>query len=136
MFGEGTRGRILRGTAEAVAKHGVEGTTVQKVLEASETSRRTFYKYFGNLSDALDGLYDVAVQLVRATVEMAVAGEPIPERKLVRALDAYLDLQEVGGALITTLQAEALRPGSALGARRERLIDELVALFDEVRGSR
>ncbi len=130
MFGEGTRGRILRGTAVSVSRRGVRDITVQHILEASEVSRRTFYKTFQSAEDALDALFEVSTRMFAGSIHMAAAGEPDPLRRIICAVDAYLDLQQVGGRLIMELQFESIRPDSLLGPRRERLFDMLVELFD------
>lgn len=130
MFGEDTRGRLLKGTASALVRHGVDGCTVQHILDAAGVSRRTFYRWFRDRDDALDGLYELSIALVRGTLQLAIAGESDALGRLVGALDAFLDLQITGGNLIRVLQAEALRPDSRLAPRRQALLDEVVALFD------
>ena len=111
MFGEGTRGQILKGTAQVVARQGVRGCTVQDVLDASNVSRRTFYKQFGSMEAALDGLFEVATAVLPATIEVAVASASTPVEQLERAREPRL--------------ADAGRPPDRdhLGARRERALD-------------
>lgn len=46
--GEATRSRIVRVAAELVAAHGVDGTTLDDVMEASRTSKSQIYHYFAN----------------------------------------------------------------------------------------
>ncbi len=130
MFGVDTRGRLLKGTASALVRHGVDGCTVQHILDAAGVSRRTFYRWFRDRDDALDGLYELSIELVRGTLQLAIAGENDALGRLVGTLDAFLDLQITGGNLIRVLQAEALRPDSRLAARRHALLDEVVSLFD------
>ncbi|MEZ4265724.1 MAG: TetR/AcrR family transcriptional regulator [Myxococcota bacterium] len=130
MFGTDTRGRLLKGTAAAVVRHGVDGSTVQHILDAAGVSRRTFYRWFSDRDDALDALYEVSIALVRGTLQLAIAGESTALGRLIGALDAFLDLQITGGNLVRVLEAEALRPDSRLAARRAALLDEVVALFD------
>ena len=129
MFGADTRGRILRGTAVAVAHRGVRATTVQHILDAAEVSRRTFYKFFKSAEDALGALFEVSTNLFAGTIQMASSAETEPMERIVSAVDAYLDLQQVGGRLIMELQLESLRSDSELAPRRERLFDMLVDLF-------
>ncbi len=109
MFGEGTRGQILKGTAQVVARQGVRGCTVQDVLNAASVSRRTFYKQFNSMEDALDGLFEVATAVLPATIEVAVASASTPVEQLERALDAFLNIQQLGGRLVIELHAEAMR---------------------------
>lgn len=129
MYGDGTRGRLLRGAAEAAWRHGVHACTVQHVLETSDLSRRTFYKHFRSIEDVLDALFEVSTSLVLRTITDAAHTAEEPMERLIAGLDAYLELQAVGGRLIRELQAEALRPHSTLFPRRVMLMDALVELF-------
>ncbi len=131
MFGTGTRGKILRGTALAASRLGVQNITVQAILDAAGVSRRTFYKFFRDTEDALDALFEVSTQMLAGTIQMAVAGESEPIAKIEAAVDAYLELQQVGGRLIMELQAESIRPDSQLAPRR----DKLLAMFSDLIGS-
>lgn len=131
MFGSGTRGDILRGTALAASRLGVQNITVQAILDAAQVSRRTYYKFFRDTQDALDSLFEVSTQMLAGTIQMAVAGKDEPIAKIEAAVDAYLELQQVGGRLIMELQAESIRPDSQLAPRR----DKLLAMFSELIGS-
>ena len=50
--GEATRARIVQAAAELVAARGVDGTTLDDVMEASRTSKSQIYHYFAD-KDAL-----------------------------------------------------------------------------------
>ncbi|MCB9787124.1 MAG: TetR/AcrR family transcriptional regulator [Deltaproteobacteria bacterium] len=63
-------------TAAAVVRHGVDGCTVQHILDAAGVSRRTFYRWFRDRDDALDALYEVSIALVVGTLQLSVAGRP------------------------------------------------------------
>jgi AcrR family transcriptional regulator len=130
MFGDDTRGQLLKGTAQVVARKGVRGCTVQDVLDAASVSRRTFYKQFNSMEDALDGLFEVATAVLPATIEVAVASASSPVEQLERALDAFLNIQQLGGRLVIELHAEAIRPDSLLAERRESIISGLIAHFE------
>lgn len=129
MFGTGTRGKILRGTAQAASRRGVQNITVQAILDAAGVSRRTFYKAFRDTEDALDALFEVSTQMLAGTIQMAVAGESEPMAKIEAAVDAYLELQQVGGRLIMELQAESIRPDSKLAPRRDALLEMFADLI-------
>jgi AcrR family transcriptional regulator len=129
MFGTGTRGRILRGTAQSVVKRGVRGCTVQNILDAAEVSRRTFYKFFDSAEDVLDALFEVSTRMLAGTIQMAAEEADDPIERIERAVDAYLELQEVGGRLTLELHCESMRPDSQLGPRRARLMNMLVELL-------
>lgn len=44
--GEATRSRVIQAAAELVATRGVDGTTLEDVMEASRTSKSQIYHYF------------------------------------------------------------------------------------------
>jgi AcrR family transcriptional regulator len=46
--GEATRSRIIQAAAELVAARGVDGTTLEDVMEASRTSKSQIYHYFAD----------------------------------------------------------------------------------------
>ena len=134
MFGEGTRGRLLRATAVAVSRHGTRSCTVQLILEEAGLSRRTFYKTFKSLEDALNALFEVSVAFLTTIVQQAVASADTPLERVMGAVDAYLDLQIVGGPLIIALQREAMHADSPLAAHRGRLIEEFARLLEQELG--
>ncbi len=131
-----TRMRILDGTARVAVEHGLRAMTVEQVLRAASVSRRTFYLYFHNKEDAFLALYERVVGDLVEAVRGAVEDTADPTQKLFAGIDAYLDFQLAGGALVSLLQAEAANPASILSPLRERVVDELVAMTDdEVRRS-
>lgn len=129
MFGEDSRGRILRATAAVVSRNGVRGITVQDILDQAELSRRTFYKYFANTEEALGQLFEVSIDLIRAQIQHGVESAGTPIDQLLNAFDAFLDLHVVGGRLFVALHREALMPDSPLATHRHELMQELVDLF-------
>lgn len=129
MFGEDTRGRLLRASAIAVSRHGTRACTVQHILDEAKLSRRTFYKTFTSLEDALHDLYEVAVRVLKHTMNSAVARARTPLGKVIAALDTYLELQVLGGPLIIALQREAMHDGSPLFVHRHELIQSFVELI-------
>lgn len=131
MFGDDTRGRLLRATAVAVSRHGTRSCTVQHILDEADLSRRTFYKTFGSLEDALNNLYQVSVRVLDQTMQTAVERARTPLGKVIAALDTYLEMQIIGGPLITALQREATNDDSSLAVHRDALVDNFVALISK-----
>lgn len=131
MFGEDTRGRLLRATAAAVAVHGTRACTVQHILDEAQLSRRTFYKVFSSVEDALHDLYEVAVRVLKHTIESALARARTPLGRVIAALDTYLELQVLGGPLIIALQREAVHEGSPLATHRRALFQSFVGLIQQ-----
>lgn len=131
MFGEDTRGRLLRATAVVVSRHGTRACTVQHILDQADLSRRTFYKTFSSLEDALNALYQVSVRVLDQTMRAAVQRARTPLGKVIAALDTYLEMQIIGGPLITALQREATYTNSPLAEHREALVDHFLELIEQ-----
>jgi AcrR family transcriptional regulator len=130
MFSDDTRGRLLRAAAIAVARHGTRTCTVQHILDEAELSRRTFYKAFSGLEDALNTLYEVSVDVLNQTITRAVQREGSTFDRIMAAIDSFLELQLVGGPLIIALQREAMHNDSRLSLHRHRLVDSFVELIE------
>ncbi|MCR5299588.1 MAG: TetR/AcrR family transcriptional regulator [Erysipelotrichaceae bacterium] len=61
-----TKKRIDEAFTALVAEHGYENVTVAMIMERADVSKTTFYRYFRNKSDVMDGhyrrLYDAAFE--------------------------------------------------------------------------
>ena len=128
---QATRARILSGASEVLVELGVRDTAVRDILERASVARRTFYQYFRSIDQVLDTLYEQALTELFQQVSAALAASEDPRDKIVSFIEAYLDFQEAGGALLILLQAEAVRPESPLAARRDRALDALVQIIDQ-----
>lgn len=124
------RERLVRATERVIEQQGVRGATVQLVLDEAGISRRTFYRVFRNLEDALVALFDDRVGRFAASMHEVVSATSDPLLKVRNAIDTYLDLQVSGGRVIIELQTEAARPESALGPRKDALVETIIRLFD------
>lgn len=131
MFAEDTRGRLLRASAVAVSRYGTRACTVQHILDQAGLSRRTFYKTFSSLEDALHALYEVAVQVLRQTMDNAVLHARTPLGKVIAAFDTWLQMQIIGGPLITALQREAMHTDSPLAVHRDGFIRSVKELMEQ-----
>lgn len=126
-----TRERIVAGARDVLAAAGLGATTVQHVLERAGVSRRTFYAYFAGKEDVVRAVYEACTADLVDRIRVAIRDAEDPPRKVTDAMRAYLRFQEEGGALLMHLQAEAVRPESALAPRRRATLDALVSLVDD-----
>ena len=124
-----SRGQILLGAATAFGARGFEATSVEDILSAAKVSRRTFYRFFRSKEDVFEQLFEAASIMFVQAIRAAAASGGAPEETLSRCLDAYLELPQRAGPLFKVFHGEASRPGSPLYARRERVIDEIVAML-------
>lgn len=47
------RDRIDQETMQLIARHGIDGTTIEAICDCSEISKKTFYNYYGSKHDLL-----------------------------------------------------------------------------------
>lgn len=117
------RNQILQAAARVFARRGARDAAVEEMLQEAQVSRRTFYRFFRNKDEVLAALYDVSCALLLDALRGALASAPDPTAALERMVDAYLAFNRSSGALLRVLEAEALRPGSPLEARRAALLE-------------
>jgi AcrR family transcriptional regulator len=137
------RRRILRATAELVAKRGFRGTTNELIVRRARVGYATFYKHFADKEECLLALFEETSARVEARLREVYQQEPEPwSRKAAAVLRALFGLIAADpvvakACLVETLSAgpaavaayEAalkgfdpmLRPGRELNPRGERL---------------
>lgn len=123
--GRRTRERILSTAAELMLVHGVEGTSVDHVLERSGTGKGQFYHYFEGKDDLVRAVLDH-----RLEEDLARLGdllERLDDWQAIREwFDATVEMQErlgfVGGCPIGSLAMERAEVDAAL---RPRLVQAL-----------
>jgi AcrR family transcriptional regulator len=119
------------GAAEVFGAHGYARTSVEDVLRAAGISRRTFYRFFRNKEELFDELADTAGLLFLQSIRNAAALGKTPEHKLANCVEVYLRAPQTAGPIFHVLRIEASRPGSRQSARRQAIIDALVAMLTE-----
>ncbi len=123
-----TRARLLAGLGAAVVEHGLREATVAQIVEAARLSRRTLYLHFDGKDEAIMALYQDTVAALVEAVDRAIRDTAEPAQRVFAEVDAYLEFQQRGGALVALLQAEAANPASCLYPLRSRTMDRLVDL--------
>ncbi|PTQ71726.1 TetR/AcrR family transcriptional regulator [Pseudomonas sp. GV071] len=113
------------------ARKGLNDTTVNDLLAAANVSRRTFYKYFDNKMDVLEGIYQTAVILLLARFRDMQQGAGSPQEWLRNMVGCFFDYHSAVGPIIRLMQEEALRADSPLARHRQRAHVEMTALLVE-----
>ncbi len=126
-----TRERILQGGQQALGSLGLQATTVEDILQAAGVSRRTFYQYFQSKEGLLQALYVDAMDRLIFAVQGAVSEVEDGAGKIRASIQAYLDFQLAGGALLIQMQADAIRHDSLVAEKREQTLDGLVQIVGE-----
>lgn len=104
-----TKGRIISAAWKLFYEQGYEDTTLEDILEASETSRGTFYHYFegkdallGTLSDLFDEKYRQLLPELREE-EHAVSVLAFLNRELFAMIDTSVSVELLARLLSTQL---------------------------------
>ncbi len=113
-----TRLRIIKAAASVFAERGCEAATVAEILEAAGVSRRTFYQFFSDKTDALLAIYLRSTAHLMEVRREAMEAPGSGLEKLRRGQQVYLDFVASSGPIIRVMAAEAMRPGGPLMARR------------------
>ena len=124
------RARLLAAATRAVDELGYAQATVAHITGRARVSRRTFYEMFANREECLVAVLEDATARIRA--ELAGAGLdkldwPARMRGGLWTILCFLDREP---ALARLCVVQSLRGGSAMLARRERLLAELAAAVD------
>ncbi|MBW8481231.1 TetR/AcrR family transcriptional regulator [Actinomadura parmotrematis] len=82
------REQILRAAARSVARHGLAGSTQERIAEAAGLSRSHVRHYMGNRDELIDALWDHVITPYVASMAAATAGREPAAR--LRALVDYL----------------------------------------------
>jgi AcrR family transcriptional regulator len=131
LIGHLQRTNIQLAAIPVFARKGLADTTVNDLLAAANVSRRTFYKYFENKMQVLEGIYQTAVALLlsRFSEMQSIAGSP--QAWLRAMVERYFDYHLAVGPIIRLMQEEALRADSPLAAHRQRAHLEMARLLAE-----
>ena len=104
-----TKGRIISAAWKLFYEQGYEDTTLEDILEASETSRGTFYHYFegkdallGTLSDLFDEKYRQLLPELREE-DHAVTVLAFLNRELFAMIDSSVSVELLARLLSTQL---------------------------------
>jgi AcrR family transcriptional regulator len=128
--GFSARKQILDAAAAVFGSKGFSATSVEDILEVAGVSRRTFYRFFQNREQVLTELFDTAgLLLVQAMKSALLLGKTSGER-IKYVIEVILRSPHNTGPLALVFHTEAQNPSSPLRARREAIINSIVALLD------
>ncbi len=114
------RRRILRATAELVAKRGYNDVTVELIVKRARVSYKTFYNHFAGKPDAFRELFDTATAAVESQVRIALADpRPWPEQVAV-ALRTFFGLIAADPLIARACIVEAPTAGPEIFARYDQ----------------
>jgi AcrR family transcriptional regulator len=128
MATQGSRRQlILAAMIQVVGAKGYRETAVADVLEAANTSRTTFYKYFDDKHDCFLAAYEMLVEQVFAEVVSKCDGDAPWMARMAIGLATIVERFAVDPALARTAVVEV----AAAGADARRLHWNAIARFTE-----
>ncbi|MGN6253768.1 MAG: TetR/AcrR family transcriptional regulator [Solirubrobacterales bacterium] len=120
---EDQRRRILRVTAELMAKRGYQGTTTELIVRRAKVGYATFYKQFGDKEGALTALFDLAAEQGRAAVGRAYREkEGSWAEKVAVAIQVLFEQIAAHSTVARVCLVEALTAGPLLVGRYEEAL--------------
>ena len=125
------RAEILIHSMQVFAQRGLQRTTVQHLLDASDVSRRTFYKYFRNKMDVLESIYRIFVDNMLLHFHKEVKQASSANDIIRNTTKVYFDYHVSMGPVIKLMMEEARSSDSALAPPRTRaqtLASEVLAV--------
>lgn len=131
LGGDVARNMIMFGATRVFATRGFRATSVEDLLEASQVSRRTFYRFFKSKDDVALAMYTLGTASLVEDCRRAIAQEPDPLMQLEHCIDIHLRNARHMGRLVFVLGGEAQSLESPLHARRMEVHDMLVAMLHE-----
>jgi AcrR family transcriptional regulator/DNA-binding MarR family transcriptional regulator len=127
------RSRLLGAAVVAVDERGYIDTTVADITGRARVSRRTFYEQFAGRDECLAAVLDDAIEAVSREVLGTQRPWAAWRERVHGGLVAILQWLDSEPVLARACVVEAMRGGSQLLGRRERVLAQLVAAVDEGR---
>jgi AcrR family transcriptional regulator len=114
------KARLEGAMVEAVARHGLAGTTLRELVALAGVSRTTFYEHFESKQDCFLATFDEIVAEVGERVGQAYREPADFRERLVAGLATFMDLAVEEPAAARLAAVESLTLGAAGVEHRER----------------
>jgi AcrR family transcriptional regulator len=125
------RERILAAIVRVLSEHGLQSTTVARVLQHAGVSRRTFYELFQDRDDCLLAAIEEATAIAARRAAAAYATHARWADRVRAALLALLEFADDEPELAELCVVHALAAGPTVLKRRRELLDSLARAVDE-----
>lgn len=130
------RERPLAATAEMVAEHGYNQTTIAQITDTASVSRRTFYEHFSGKESCFIAAYDaVATHIGELMVEAANGQGQWPDQ-VAAALAELLRFLASRPQLARLCLVESAAAGEGMASRHEQTAQRFTAMLAEGRSFR
>lgn len=123
------RRRILEATADLVAEHGYQATTIEMVVRRAKVGYATFYKSFADKEAAFMALLDEGIEQLTKRVEEAYGREREWPDKVAAGLGAMFEVIAANPNVARACLAEASTAGPEAAARQEAAMKQFAPLL-------
>jgi TetR/AcrR family transcriptional regulator, transcriptional repressor for nem operon len=126
-----TREALLDAGVVVAEQHGLAGLSVNRVVAQAGVAKGTFYVHFSERGEFVDALHERFHARVEAAVADATTGMPSGIDRMVRGVEAYLDVC-IEHRAVKALALEARSDPSlnaAMAARHERFAASAIPSF-------
>lgn len=136
FIAQNLRDRMLDAIATIAGRDGYDAVTVQAIVTAAETSKRSFYEHFTSVPEAFEATVLLGAEGIMTVVLPAYAGRPDWDGAIVAALVALCRFLDEEPAFARTGLVEALSAGAgAIGVRDQVIAAIAGSLSDAYRRS-
>ena len=97
---------ILDAACRVVARHGFQGTTIDRVAEEAGVAKGTIYLYFHTKEELLKAAVEQGIETFTSQVRAAVSEVSAPLEQLVRFVEVSLQLSDANRDFFKTLLLE------------------------------
>jgi AcrR family transcriptional regulator len=123
------RRRILEATADLVAEHGYQATTIEMIVRQAKVGYATFYKSFEDKEAAFMALLDEGIEQLTGRVEEAYEREREWPDKVAAGLGAMFEVIAANPNVARACLAEASTAGPEAAARQEAAMKQFAPLL-------
>jgi AcrR family transcriptional regulator len=127
------RGRILSAVVKVVDAHGVEGTSVARIVATAGVSRKAFYELFEDRNDCVLAALEAAVDLAAERARRACEAEAAWVDRVRAGLFSLLQFFDEEPELARLCILHSGTAGSVATGRRRALLQTLAEVVDEGR---
>jgi AcrR family transcriptional regulator len=123
------RRRILEATADLVAEHGYQATTIEMIVRQAKVGYATFYKSFEDKEAAFMVLLDEGIEQLAKRVAEAYEREREWPDKVAAGLGAMFEVIAANPNVARACLAEASTAGPEAAARQEAAMKQFAPLL-------
>lgn len=125
------RRRLLLAFGEIVGEEGLAGASVGRICARARVSRRTFYDLFEDREGCFLAAFEQALGQISKSAIAAHEGKRAWGDRVRAGLTAVLESFDESPGLARMCVVETLRGGTAVGERRQRVLDMLAATIEQ-----